>query len=121
MTDKRTVFNTPLADQLHETWANSILMRLAAAIGLVDRDNPEPVETDPDVLVEHVEDCLLLLHLILEGRVVIDAPYAGETINELDEIELGNLDDALQTLLDTERESRFSVDENGEVEDNGQG
>ena len=118
MSDKRTVFNTPLADQIHETWANSILMRLAAAIGMVDKDNPGPIDTDPDVLLEHVEQCLLLLHLILEGRVVIDAPYAGQTISDWDEVELTNLDKALEVLLDSERESRFSVDEDGEIEDN---
>lgn len=55
-----SVFETKLEDQSTQYWANSILYRLAAAIGLVDRDNPEDIELDADELLEEVEFRLAL-------------------------------------------------------------
>lgn len=59
-TKKRTVWNTRLEDQPLEYWANSILMRLSAAIGLVDPKDPDQksFEVDPDDLLEEVEERL---------------------------------------------------------------
>lgn len=60
---KRTVWNTRLEDQPIEHWTNSILMRLAGAIGLVNPIDPnrEAVEIDPDALLEEVEGRLYRL------------------------------------------------------------
>lgn len=52
-----TVWLTRLEDQPIECWANSILMRLAGAMGLVDPMDPEQglLVVDPDELLEEAE------------------------------------------------------------------
>ena len=53
-----SVLNLKL-DQLEEQyWANAILYRLAYKLGLVNPENADPVEVDPDELLEDVEERL---------------------------------------------------------------
>lgn len=66
------VLSTRLEDQDPEFWANSVLFRLAAAIGLVDKDNPEDVVVDPDELLEEVEFRLSLVEPVISTEEVDD-------------------------------------------------
>lgn len=53
----KTVWNTALEDQPLECWSNSILMRLAGALGYVDPldENKPSLVVDPDALLEEAE------------------------------------------------------------------
>lgn len=66
------VLSTRLEDQDPEFWANSVLFRLAVAIGLVDKDNPEDVVVDPDELLEEVEFRLSLVEPVIGTEEVDD-------------------------------------------------
>ena len=53
MTENKTVFDTKLANQPNEFWANTILYRLAYALG--ERPNEAGIlQVDPDKLLEEV-------------------------------------------------------------------
>ena len=63
MSDKNpTIWEVKLDEIPQEFWTNAILMRLAAALGLVSpldyEANPEPFQIDPDWLLEEVEERL---------------------------------------------------------------
>lgn len=57
-----TIWEVKLDEMPQEYWTNAILMRLAAALGLVSPldylQNPEPFQIDPDWLLEEVEQRL---------------------------------------------------------------
>ena len=63
MSDKNpTVWEVKLDEIPQEYWTNTILMRLAAALGLVSpldyEADPQPFQIDPDWLLEEVEQRL---------------------------------------------------------------
>lgn len=75
MAEERTVFNTSLQDTPHEYWANTVLARLAAAIGLFE-PGETTVQVDPDELLEEVE-----------VRLAIYAASVPDTVEDAEDAE----------------------------------